>query len=183
MKTTNNNSNGRQGRPISNGVNKTCKDYEMDLMHKASGELQYIKDKEALEKHLKICPACRKTLQGFLEVDTFAAVTREPSKQFQDKIADLKKRAQKGITCLPDQASNQTNLPPPIDTVTIVGTAAKKIYECLKTSGPLPLPVLRQHTGLMDYPFYEALDRLDCEHKVIIRGRPDQPQYAELRKT
>ena len=164
-------------------MNKTCKDYEMDLMHKASGELQYIKDKAALEQHLKGCPVCQKTLKGFLEVDTFAAVTREPSKGFQDKMADLRERSKKGPPCLSNRPSIKVNLPPPIDTVTIVGTAAKKIYECLKTSGPLPLPALRQHTGLMDYPFYEALDRLDCEHKVIIRGRPDQPQYAELRKT
>jgi len=160
---------------------KTCKDYEMDLMHQASGEVQYIKDKEGLEQHLKGCPVCRKVLKGFLEVDTFAAVTREPSKGFQDKIADLRRRAEKGAPCTPNQAYSQVNLPPPIDTVTIVGIAAKKIYDCLKTSGPLPLPVLRQHTGLVDYPFYEALDRLDCEKKVIIRGRPDQPQYAEIR--
>ena len=160
---------------------KTCKDYEIDLMHKASGELQYITDKKELEQHLKGCPVCQKVLKGFLEVDTFAAVTREPSKGFQARIADLRQRSEKSAQCMPNQASSQANLPPQIDTETIVGLAAGKIYECLKKSGPLPLPMLRQNTGLLDYPFYEAMGWLDREKKVIVRGKPNQPEYAEIR--
>lgn len=160
---------------------KTCKDYEMDLMHQASGEVQYIKDKEALEKHLKGCSVCRKVLKGFLEVDTFAAVTREPSKEFKDKIADLRQRSRNA--CLPDRQAATATLPPPIDTEKIVGLAAGRIYECLKKSGPMPLPMLRQNTGLVDYPFYEAMGWLDREKKIVVRGKPDQPEYAELRET
>ena len=160
-------------------MNKTCKDYEMDLMNKASGEVQYIKDKDALEQHLKGCPTCQKTLKGFLEVDTFAAVTREPSKRFQDKIANLRQRSQQ---VRPEASlSEGKGIPPPIDTEKIVGLAAGRIFECLKKSGPMPLPMLRQHTGLVDYPFYEAMGWLDREKKIIVRGKPNQPEYAEIR--
>ena len=161
---------------------KTCKDYEIDLMHKASGEVQYIKDKKGLEQHLKGCPVCQKTLKGFLEVDTFAAVTREPSKGFQARIADLRQRSEKSAQCMPNQASSQANLPPQIDTETIVGLAAGQIYEYLKTNGPSHILVLRKHTGLLNYPFYEAMGWLDREKKVIVRGKPNQPEYAELRR-
>lgn len=147
---------------------KTCKDYEMDLMHKASGEVERINDKEALEEHLKGCQVCQKVMAEFLEVDTFAAVTREPSKGFQDKIADLRQRSQKG-------------LPPPIDTEKVVGLAAVQIYQYLKDNGPATIPVLRQHTGLINYPFYEAMGWLNHENKIIVRGEPGQPQYAELK--
>jgi hypothetical protein len=41
--------------------------------------------------------------------------------------------------------------------------------------------MLRQNTGLVDYPFYEAMGWLDREKKIIVRGELNQPQYAELR--
>ncbi|MEW6026993.1 MAG: hypothetical protein AB1599_06850 [Planctomycetota bacterium] len=69
-----------------------------------------------------------------------------------------------------------------IDTEKIVGAAAGKIYQCLTEYGPvMPIPELRQKTALINYPFYEALDRLDCEKKVIIRGKVTKPEYVERR--
>jgi hypothetical protein len=152
-------------------MNKTCKDYEMDLMHKASGEIDYIKDKDALEQHLKGCSVCQKVLKGFIEVDTFAAATRPPSNQFQKKMADLRQRAEKG--------------PPPLppDVKWEIGSAAGKVYNCLKENGKTPIPVLRKKTGLVDYPFYEAMGWLAREEKVtIIKDKDGKPAYACLRE-
>jgi len=181
-------------------MNKTCKKYEMDLMHKASGEIEHIKDKDALEQHLKGCSVCQKVLKGFIEVDTFAAATRPPSKQFQEKMADLRQRAQKGLPAdlsaeatakeeAPAQAGPPplepvrpevvtgsypalAGLPPARDTDWEIGLAAREIYNCLKTNGPILIPLVRVKTGLTDYPFRESVGWLAREKKITIFGDP-----------
>ncbi|MDI6788842.1 MAG: winged helix-turn-helix domain-containing protein, partial [Planctomycetota bacterium] len=158
----NNKKPSRQGGTISNGARKTCKKYELELMHYAGGEYNYIKDKNALEQHLKGCSVCQKVLKGFVEVDTFAAVTREPSKQFQEKMAELKQRAQKG----------PPGLPPARDTTMEIGLAAGEIYSCLKKNGPIPIPMVRVKTNLLNYPFYEAMGWLDREGRIVRYGDP-----------
>jgi len=70
---------------------------------------------------------------------------------------------------------------PRIDTEKIIGSAAEKIYQCLKTNGPICIPELRQKTGILDYPFYEAIGRLDREKKITIKGFNNQPLFAETR--
>ncbi|MFH1230365.1 MAG: winged helix-turn-helix domain-containing protein [Planctomycetota bacterium] len=155
-------------------MNRTCKDYEMDLMHKASGEVDYIKDKDALEQHLKGCSVCQKALKGFIEVDTFAAATRQPSKQFQEKMADLRQRAQKGTPPLqPGQK---------IDVKWEIDSAAGKIYNCLKANGPaMPIPLIREKTELFNYPFYEAMGWLAGQEKITFtKDKNGKPDYASL---
>ena len=161
----------------------------MDLMHYASGEYNYIKDRSVLETHLKGCSVCQKVLKGFIEVDTFAAATRPPSKQFQEKMADLRRRAQKGppplepvspdTQCRGVTGSIPLGLPPARDTDWEIGLAAREIYNCLKANGPIPIPLVRMKTRLTDYPFRESVGWLAREGKIAILGDP-KTGYASL---
>jgi hypothetical protein len=47
-------------------------------------------------------------------------------------------------------------------------SAAGKVYNLLKTEGKMTVPAVRKKTGLMGYPFYEAVGCLVIDEKIVL---------------
>lgn len=158
-----------------------CKRYAQAITDYVLGE-EIDVPKEELTAHLNECTQCREELTNWQDFQDMLRVkeyhNRPEVKEKWDRfIGELVSQPIQSSTH-PDRIG--TKLPPVIDTERIVGLAAGGIYDCLKKNGPIPLTRIRKNTGLEGYPFYEALGWLNREKKVIVRGRDEQPEYAEL---
>jgi len=172
-----------------------CKDFSLDLMHLSTNEIEEIKDLPALKEHIKKCPACRKKLGELRDVDVFSFLAKPRSPEYQAKMNKLLERVKsesgksevsRPVTSEPVRPKVVTGsypalvgLPPPRDTDWEIGLAAREIYNCLKTNGPIPIPLVRMKTRLTDYPFRESVGWLAREGKIAILGDP-KTGYASL---
>ena len=148
-----------------------CKDLAIDLMHLSTNELSEIKDLARLKAHLKECPDCRKKLKKLREVDTFSFLASPRSEKYKRKMAELSERI---------KAESRPVL---TDAKWEIDSAAEKIHNFVKAytgsrrDKKVAIPVIRKKTGLVDYPFYEAMGSLVTNEKFILTkdkdNRPD----------
>jgi len=166
-------------------VKNKCEKYELAITNYVIGEEIDIPQKELFE-HLARCRSCQGDLRNWRA--TYATMR---AKEY-DQRPEVKKQSQafiKELVNMPLAAAESgikqpipKTLPPVIDSIEIVGTAAGKIYRCLKANGPMmSISALRQETGFGGYPLLQALGWLEREDKIITRGTPDQPEYVELK--
>lgn len=134
-------------------VSGECEPYQLDLTDYVTGDMTFLtKEKqEQLFDHLRQCAKCR---QDFFDwEETFGVLV---TKQHHAK-PEVKKRMDDLIEQFKSPAPAK---PASTDVKAEIDTAAGKIREVLKTHGETPIPDLRQRTGLLNYPFYEAMSWL-----------------------
>jgi hypothetical protein len=171
-----------------------CKEFEMDLTDYVMGETTFLtKEKqEALFEHLRKCDQCRAELWNWKEVLAMMKTKSAMAKpEHQKKINELIKRLHEETDKSADSPANSGKMPVASETqlaknnITTkweIGSAAGKIYNCLKANGPaMPIPLIREKTGLWDFPFYEAVGWLAKEEKVTLtKDKDGKPAYASL---
>jgi len=154
---------------------KQCEKYKLDLLDYATGETTFLtKEKqEQLFDHLRKCAACRKNLYGYESIYALAiteAHTQQP--EFRKRMDALIEQFQSSAPAKPAST----------DVKTEIDTAAGKIREVLKTHGETPIPDLRQKTGLVNYPFYEAMSWLVMNDKAIYtKDQDNRPIHVSPR--
>ena len=164
------NKNSKAGQALKTNP---CEKYELAITNYVLGEKIDIPQKELFD-HLAQCPSCQGDLRNWRA--TYATMR---AREYAGR-PEVQQRTQAFIHKLVTSPAQGEPLPPVIDTERIVGLATGEIYNCLKKSGPLSLSLIRKNTGLEGYPFYEAMGWLNQEKKIIVRGKNDQPEYAEL---
>jgi anti-sigma factor RsiW len=157
-----------------------CKDLAIDLMHLSTNELSEIKDLARLKAHIKECPDCRKKLKKLREVDTFSFLASPRSEKYKRKMAELSERikAESRPVLTPARLRHSGG-----DAKWEIDSAAEKIHNFVKAytgsrrDKKVAIPVIRKKTGLVDYPFYEAMGSLVTNEKFILTkdkdNRPD----------
>jgi hypothetical protein len=147
---------------------KKCKSFAIDLMHFSANEVKEIKDLTALLEHIKECSACCEKLDKLRAVNTFSFLTKPRSAKYQDKMNKLIQRIRSE-----SRSGNNTK--------SEIEQAAGKIYKCLKSNGKMPIQVIRKKTGLVDFPFYEAMGVLVTNEKVnLTKDKDGRPAYVSL---
>ena len=156
-------------------VSGECEPYQLDLTDYVTGDMTFLtKEKqEQLFDHLRQCAKCR---QDFFDWDeTFGVLV---TKQHHAK-AEVKKRMDDLIEQFKSPAPAK---PPSTDVKLEIDTAAERIHTWVKENGKTVLPVLREKTGLLDYPFYEAMGVLITGEKIIVdKGEDNRPSYVSPR--
>jgi len=156
-------------------VSGECEPYQLDLTDYVTGDMTFLtKEKqEKLFEHLKQCAECR---QDFFDwEETFGVLV---TKQHHSK-AEVKKRMDDLIGQFKTSAPA---VPSPTDVKTEIDTAAGEIRKVLKAHGVTPIPDLRQKTGLVDYPFYEATSWLVMNDEAIYtKGQDNRPSHVSPR--
>lgn len=150
-----------------------CKEYQLDIVDLATNETTFLsKEKRGqLLKHLAQCQNCR---DAFLDYeDIYAtAVAEEHTKtpEFKKKMDDVITRLKNGMAGAEPKpvAAPKTEGEVSRDAKQEIGLAAGKIYNFLKETGKASVAVIRKKTGLIDYPFYEAIGWLACQERINI---------------
>jgi len=148
-----------------------CKQYELDLTDYVMGDMTFLtKEKqEKLFEHLRKCARCRE--EFFAWEETYGAMV---AKEHHAK-PETKKRYAELMKKLKAKAGEKK----PIDGKCEIGSAAGKIYDCLKANGEMPLPVLKEKTGLKDYYLNQAIGWLVCQEKILM-SKDELTAYAQL---
>lgn len=154
-----------------------CEKYQLDLTDYVTGDMTFLtKEKqEQLFEHLKQCAKCREEFFDWEE--TFGVLVTEHhlarleiKKKMNDMIEQFKSSA-------PPRPARSEKVP--IDIKAEIGSAAGKIYDCLKSIGEATIEELRKETGLVSFPFYEAIGWLAREEKVTL-AKDDITAYVSL---
>lgn len=154
---------------------KPCEKYKLDLLDYATGETTFLtKEKqEQLFDHLRKCAVCRKAFYDYGSIYALA-VTEAHTQQ-----PEFRKR----MDALIEQFKSSAQVKPALTDVKLeIDTAAGEIRKVLKTHGETPLLELRQKTGLLDYPFYEAMSWLVMNDEAIYtKDQNNRPIYVSPR--
>jgi len=157
-----------------------CKDYGIAITNYVLGE-DLGMPVEELYTHLRNCKKCLDELIDWR--DTYAVMRSEAyhkkpetQKKFQELLEKIKNLP---VTEAEPLLSQPTETP--INVEWEIGSAAGKIYDFLKGNGKVFIPVLRDKTGLVNYPFYEAIGWLAREEKVTLtKDKDGKPEYVSL---
>jgi len=88
----------------------SCKPFQIDITDYARGAFQYVKDYNALFEHLRTCEACRNKMLGLTELCYNLAAADGPSREFQQKMAELKEKFRGGPPPLSEADKAETPL-------------------------------------------------------------------------
>lgn len=157
-------------------VSGECEPYQLDLTDYVTGDMTFLtKEKqEQLFDHLRQCAECR---QDFFDwEETFGVLV---TKQHHAK-PEVKKRMDDLIEQFKSPSTIQVKAP--LDVKVEIDSAAERIHTWVKENGKTVLPVLREKTDLLDYPFYEAMGVLITREKIIVdKGEDNRPNYVSPR--
>ena len=161
---------GKQ-KSASRKTKNDCKKYGIAITNYVLGEDLGMTPEE-LYNHLRSCPQCLEELTDWQE--TYAVMRTEA----YHKTPEAKKRYAESL----EKIKAQTGAKKSIDGEWVVGSAAGKIYQVLKTNGETAYPVIRDKSGLAGFPFYEAMGWLIGEKKVQL-SEDKTTIYAGLAKS
>ena len=149
-----------------------CEKYELAITNYAMGEDMPI-SKDELFEHLRNCVKCRADLVDWQ--DTYAS--------WRTEATVSQPEAKKRMDVLIEQFKSSAQVEKaPTDVKVEIDSAAGKIQKVLKTHGETPIQELRQKTGLVDYPFYEAMSWLVMNDKAVYtKDQDNRPSYVSPR--
>lgn len=149
---------------------KICEKYGIAITNYVLGEDLGMPPEE-LYNHLRNCPKCLDELTDWQE--TYAVMRTEA----YHKTPEAKQRYEELLEKIKHLPAEQST-----DVKVEIDTAAGKIQKVLKTHGQTPILELRQKTGLVDYPFYEAISWLVMNDKAVYtKGQDNRPCYVSPR--
>lgn len=155
---------------------KDCKKYGLAITNYVLGEKINVTPGE-LFSHLLVCKKCREELFDWQNnIAVLGAEEYHNRPEVKKETESLIRKLKKELTSQPRPGKK------PINTKLEITSAAEKIYNCVKTNGKIALPVIRQKTGLIDYPFYEAVGSLVIKEKLIlIKDKNNRPTHLSPR--
>jgi len=149
-----------------------CKKYERAITKYILGEEMEISQAE-LFTHLRQCKPCRDELLNWQDTSALLKTEAHFNKpEVQKKYQDMLQEIKRGSPTQDFGMVRPVTLPPPRDTDKEIGLGAGAIYDCLKKNGPILIPLIREKTNLLDYPFRESMGWLAREKKITFYGDP-----------
>lgn len=156
-----------------------CEKYGIAITNYALDEKLNMSRQE-LFNHLLKCKKCREEL---FDWQNSIAVLR--AEEYHNR-PEVKKKTEELIRELKKEMIKST--PPPTDIKVEIDSAAEAIYKFVKdyTGGSsdkkVAIPMIRNETGLVDYPFYEAMGVLTINEKVTYtKDKDNRPSYVSPR--
>jgi hypothetical protein len=152
-----------------------CEQYKLDLTDYATGDMTFLtkKKQQKLFEHLRKCSEC---LDKFFDYERIYATSASMA---QSQNPEFRRR----MDALIEQFKSSAQVKPaPTDIKIEIDSAAERIHTWVKENGKTVLPVLREKTDLLDYPFYEAMGVLITREKIIVgKGEDNRPNYVSPR--
>lgn len=167
-------------------MKKTCKEFSLDLMHFSTNELKEIKDLAGLKAHLKECRKCQEKLAKLKELDVLSFVAKPRSEKYKSKMKKLMERVRSESSASQSLPRRQAGCRQEGDrnAKLEIDHAAVKIYDFVKvytkdhSDKKVAIPIVREGTGFVNYPFYEATGVLTSDEKLLIaKDINDRPAY------
>ncbi|MEK7309448.1 MAG: winged helix-turn-helix domain-containing protein [Planctomycetota bacterium] len=166
---------GKEGKDIK----AKCKNFELDLTDYVMGDTTFLtrKKQEKLFEHLGTCQECRRQFWSWKRAWAVMVGKKQSERpEFRQKMDALLERLKSSCTERSECAQVKTNTR---DARCEITSAAGQVYALVKAKGRMSVPAIRKQTGLVGYPFYEAVGCLVIDKKVVL-NKDNKTAYDSL---